>query len=97
MAVDIKTIKDLAELAAINIKEKEIVSYAQELDMIIKYMDSLKNLNTGDTKPMEHILDINNIFREDVITNQNIKDELIKNASIVEEDYYIVPTVVDLL
>lgn len=97
MAVDIKIIKNLADLAAINIEEKELISYAQELDMIIKYMGRLKNLDTGDTEPMEHILDVNNIFREDDVTNKNIKDELIKNASIAEDDYFIVPMVVELL
>lgn len=94
MSADVKTITEIANLAAIYIDENDLEAYAVELDTIVKYMDELKNLDTGEAKPMEHILDVNNVFREDVVTNNSIRDELIKNASIAENGYFKVPSVV---
>ncbi len=94
MSADVKTIREIANLAAIFIEENDLEAYAVELDTIVKYMDELKNLDTGEAKPMEHILDVNNVFREDVVTNNSIRDELIKNASIAENGYFKVPSVV---
>lgn len=97
MAADIKIIKKMANLAAIFIREDELEAYARELDVIIKHMEKVKSLDTGGTNPMEHILTVNNVFREDDVTNENIRDELIKNASVTEDGYFKVPAVVDLL
>ncbi|MGI6122648.1 MAG: Asp-tRNA(Asn)/Glu-tRNA(Gln) amidotransferase subunit GatC [Acetivibrionales bacterium] len=97
MAADIKTIKKIADLAAIFIEENELEAYAAQLDTIINYMEELKNLDIGDTKPMEHILQMNNVFREDKVTGQNMRNELIKNANIAKDGYFKVPAVVDLL
>lgn len=97
MAADVKTIKKIADLAALYIDEKELEFYAVELDIIVKYMGEIMNLDTGDAKPMEHAPHIYNVFREDNADNGNIGDELIKNAAVAQNGYYKVPAVVELL
>jgi aspartyl-tRNA(Asn)/glutamyl-tRNA(Gln) amidotransferase subunit C len=97
VVADKNTLEKIADLAAISIEENDMEVYVRELDMIIKYMEELKSIDTGEEQPMEHILAVNNIFREDDVNNKNIRDELIKNASVTEDGYFKVPAVVDSL
>ena len=96
-AADVKTISKMADMAAIYIDEKELEIYASQLDEVIRYMEEIKSLDTDDEEPMEHILAVKNVFREDVVTGKNMRDELIKNTSIEEDGYFKVPAVVELI
>ncbi|NLO99513.1 MAG: Asp-tRNA(Asn)/Glu-tRNA(Gln) amidotransferase subunit GatC [Clostridiaceae bacterium] len=96
-AADVKTISKMADMAAIYIDEKELEIYASQLDEVIRYMEEIKSLDTDDEEPMEHILAVKNVFREDVVTGENIRDEFIKNTSIDEDGYFKVLAVVELI
>lgn len=95
MSIDIETIKKIANLAAISFEENELEGFARDFDLIIGYMEQLSKIDTGDIKPMEHVLPVQNVFREDEDTNQNNRDELIKCAPVSENGCYIVPSVVE--
>lgn len=97
MATDVQTIKRIANLAALSIKDEELEGFTQDLDLIIGYMNQLSNLDTGDIKPMEHVLALNNVLREDIPTNDNRRDMLMKSAPAAEDGCYIVPSVVESL
>ena len=97
MATDVETIKRIADLAALSIKDEELEGFTKDLDLIIDYMNQLSNLDTGDIKPMEHVLALNNVLREVVPTNENRRDELMKSAPVAEDGCYIVPSVVEPL
>lgn len=96
-AADVKTISKMADMAAIYIDEKELEIYASQLDEVIRYMEEINSLDTDDEEPMEHILAVKNVFREDVVTGENIRDEFIKNTSIDEDGYFKVLAVVELI
>lgn len=96
MSADIETIKKIADMAAIAIEEEELYSLARELDSIISYMKQISKVDTGKIKPMEHVLEICNVMREDVPGNENMKDELMQIAPKVSNGSYIVPNVVEL-
>lgn len=97
MATDVKTIKRIANLAAISIEDQELEGFAKDLDLIIGYMQQLSALDTGEIKPMEHVLALHNVLREDVPTNGNRREELIQSAPLLEDGCYIVPSVVESL
>jgi aspartyl-tRNA(Asn)/glutamyl-tRNA(Gln) amidotransferase subunit C len=96
-AADVKTISKMADMAAIYIDEKDLEIYASQLDEVIRYMEEFKSLDTDDEEPMEHILAVKNVFRDDVVTGKNMRDELIKNTSIEEDGYFKVSAVVELI
>ncbi|HHU90869.1 MAG TPA: Asp-tRNA(Asn)/Glu-tRNA(Gln) amidotransferase subunit GatC [Clostridiaceae bacterium] len=93
--VDVKTVRKIADMAAVFIEEKDLEAYAAQLNTIMEHMGKIMDLDTGDQEPMEHILPVKNVFRDDEVTNKNIKDELLKNASVKEDGYFKVPTVVE--
>lgn len=97
MATGTETMKRIANLAALSIKDDELEGFANDLDTIIGYMEQLSNIDTGDVKPMEHVLPLQNVLREDIAKNGDRRDELIQCAPLTEEECYIVPSVVESL
>ncbi|NMA65523.1 MAG: Asp-tRNA(Asn)/Glu-tRNA(Gln) amidotransferase subunit GatC [Clostridiaceae bacterium] len=96
MAADESIVKKIADLAAISIKENEINDFSKDLNSIIGYMEQLSRIDTGDLSPMEHVLPVTNVFRDDEVTNICRRDELLRSASVTKDGCYFVPNVVDL-
>lgn len=47
---------------------------------MLDYIDKLNELETDDVEPMSHIFDVNNVFREDVVTNGDDREQMLANA-----------------
>src|SRR5690554_3148534 len=97
MGMDKETIKRIADLAALAINEDDLEEYARDLNDIIGCMEQISMLDTGYYKPMEHVLPLKNVLREDVTPNDNNRTVLIKSAPVVESGYYKVPSVVETI
>ncbi len=93
MALTIKEVEHIALLARIEITEDEKKTFAEQLSAILQYADKLNELDTTDTIPLDHILPIHNVFREDeVITSPN-REELFANAPEFQDGYFKVPRI----
>lgn len=95
MEASSEMIQRIAKLASLGITEQEEKEFAADLNVIIGYMEQLSRMDTGDAKPMEHVLPLHNAFREDVVTNGDRREELTKCAPSVENGCYTVPSVVE--
>lgn len=95
MDSDRKTIQYVANLAAIHLTEAEEIHYSRDLGAIMAYMEQLMAIDTGDVKPMEHVLSIRNALREDAAVNADCRDALLAVAPMTEEGCYLVPNVVE--
>lgn len=47
---------------------------------MLNYIDKLNELDTEGVEPMSHVFPVNNVFREDVVTNGDDRDNILKNA-----------------
>lgn len=96
MGITEKDIQYVADLARLNLSAEEAERLARDMDSIIRYsMDKLKELDTDDVKPMEHVLPIRNVFREDRCERSFDRDEVLKNAPDKDSGCFRVPKVVD--
>ena len=43
---------------------------------MLDYIDKLNELDTTGVEPMSHVFPVNNVFREDVVTNGDGSDEI---------------------
>ncbi len=79
-------IKNLADLARIQISDKEAESLTREMDSILGYVGQIKEA-TGDTEKM--LPKLRNIMREDISTNapKQYAEKLLKNAPSREKNY----------
>lgn len=94
MSADKKLIRRIADLSNIHIDDDELEGFAGDMDAIIGYMEQIKNIDTGDAKPMEHVLPINNVFREDSPKDGFDRELLLKNAAAAQDGCFRVPVVV---
>ena len=92
MALTDKDIKKLSHLAKINIDSKDEEIVLSKLEGIIKL---IQKVDTDNIAPMSHALDITQPLREDVVTEKNQKNDFLKLGPESNNDYFIVPRVVE--
>ena len=95
MALTDKEIKKLSHLAKINIDSKDEEVVLSKLEGIIKLIDSMQKVNTDGIQPMSHALDITQPLRVDTVTEENQKNDFLKLGPESNENYFIVPRVVE--
>ena len=95
MSIDKDKIKHTAKLARISLDEKKIDNLSKDLSNIFKFIEKLNKVNTDNVKPLSSILDSSLRTREDDVTDGNKRDEILKNAPNKNEDFFIVPKVIE--
>ena len=61
------------------------------MEKMLDYIDTLNELDTTGIEPMSHVFDVSNVFREDVVTNGDDREEILTNAPQRTEDSFKVP------
>lgn len=93
--MDKKDVKYIADLAKLHLNEVEIENYAQQLGVILGYMEKLNELDTSHVEPTSYILDSHNVFRKDRVKPSLDIKEVLNNAPSQEKNYFKVPKVVE--
>ena len=93
--MDKKTVTTISYLSRLNIdaeKEDKIIS---DLDNIIAFVDQLNDADTNNIEPLSNPLEKTAKTRKDDVTAKNLKKELLEIAPSSNEDYFLVPRVVE--
>ncbi len=62
------------------------------MDEIIEFFDKISEVDTEGVEPMvQPVCDGINKLREDVVTNGDMREKLMKSAPVFDKDYYVVP------
>lgn len=85
----------VANLARLDFTEQEKVKLIKDMETIISYLDKLKELDTSDITPREHVKPIRNVFREDSIKESFDRKRMLANAPCHEKGCYKVPKIVE--
>lgn len=93
MALSIKEVEHVAWLARLSLSEQEKETFAAQLGSILEYVDVLNQLDTDGVEPLDHILPVFNVFREDVVKPSAPREEILSNGPLVEEGQYKVPKI----
>lgn len=84
-------IEYISILAKLELSEEEKEEARKDMEQMLSYVDKLKELDTEGIEPLSHIFPINNVFREDVVTNGNQSEEMLSNAPKQKNGSFIVP------
>ena len=95
MSIDKEKIKHVAKLARISLDEKKTDSLTKDLSSIFKFIEKLNELNTKNIEPLTSILNEPLRSRTDEIDDGKIKDQILENSPKKNEEFFIVPKVVD--
>ena len=58
---------------------------------MLDYIDKLGELDTTGVEPMSHVFPVHNVFREDVVTNTDDRENILKNAPEEKDGMFVVP------
>ena len=96
MLIDYKITKRIAHLAKIELNEKEIEEYSKDLSNILSWMEELKKVDVTGIEPVTSVNDNKLFEREDLEFEDKVeKEEILLNAPDKNEDYFIVPKVIE--
>ena len=90
-----KDVEYIAGLARINLGENDSEKYQKELSAILDFVSQLSEINTEKIEPISQITGLENVLREDEITNVPNTEKLLENAPEKEETSFRVNKVID--
>ena len=95
MSIDKNQVKKVAKLSRISLDDKNLESLSHDLASILKFVEQLNKLDTSNVKPLNSIVDKSLEARKDKVNDGKIKEEILKNSPDKNEDFFIVPKVVE--
>lgn len=95
MKITKEQVEHVAKLARLNLTEEEKEHLTKDMEAIIAFADQINELDIADVKPTDHVIPINNVFREDVIKASMDREQLLKNAPSSENGCFSVPKIVE--
>ena len=90
-----ETIEYVGILAKLELPDEEKEQAKKDMANMLDYIDTLNELDTSEVEPMSHVFPVNNVFREDVVTNGDDRDEILANAPEAKEGAFVVPKTFD--
>ena len=95
MSVDAATTKRIGRLARIRIEENEVAQYQEEINAILGFVEQLAEVDVSGVEPMTSVTPMQLRRREDKITDGGIAERIVKNAPLSEDNFFMVPKVVE--
>jgi aspartyl-tRNA(Asn)/glutamyl-tRNA(Gln) amidotransferase subunit C len=93
MSVTLKDVEHVAALARLSFSEEEKLKLTEQLNIILEYMEELNTLDTSTVEPLSHVIELQNVFRNDLRTACVTREEALQNAPARTEKFFKVPKV----
>ena len=95
MSVDTETVKRIARLARIRVTEEQVEGYQSELNAILGFVEQLNEIDVSGVEPMTSVTPMALRMREDKITDGGYAERIVANAPLSEDNFFMVPKVVE--
>lgn len=94
MNIDSRTIEHVAEIARLNLTEKEKERFVPQLKEALEFFSKLSEVNTDGVEPSFHPVAIKNAMREDAEGKCISQEEALSLAEHKKDGYFKGPKVV---
>ena len=95
MSVDAATVRRIAHLARIAVKDEEVSHLQGELNAMLAFVEQLTEVNIEGVEPMTSVTPMAMKKRADVVTDGGKATDIIANAPASMENFFLVPKVVE--
>ncbi|MBI5207603.1 MAG: Asp-tRNA(Asn)/Glu-tRNA(Gln) amidotransferase subunit GatC [Candidatus Firestonebacteria bacterium] len=95
MSISIEETEKIAKLAMLEVTNEEKEKFRGELNDILKYIEKLNQLDTRDILPTAQILNLNNVFREDINEKSLPVEKVMSIAPEHEKGCFKVPKIIE--
>jgi aspartyl-tRNA(Asn)/glutamyl-tRNA(Gln) amidotransferase subunit C len=95
MSIDTNTVRKVAHLARIAVREDELKPLAAELNSILRWVEQLGEVDVTGVEPMTSVTPMALKRRADEVTDGNRQADILANAPDAREGFFTVPKVVE--
>jgi len=95
MSVDTDTVRRIAHLARIAVADDEVEHLRGELNAILAFVEHLSEVDVAGVEPMTSVTPMEMKKRPDEVTDGGIPDDIVENAPVSEDHFFVVPKVVE--
>ena len=95
MSIDQVTVRRVAQLARISLKDDEVPHLLGEINAILSFVAELDAVDVADVEPMTSVLPMRLKMRPDVVADGGIADLVLANAPAAEDGLFVVPKVIE--
>lgn len=88
-------VKHVSHLARLEINDEQAEIFAEQLDGIIQLAETLNEVDTTNVEPTSHVIEMKNVFREDVAEQGLSYEELFKNVPDHQDGQIKVPSILE--
>jgi aspartyl-tRNA(Asn)/glutamyl-tRNA(Gln) amidotransferase subunit C len=95
MSVDAATVKRVAHLARIAMPEDDVARMQGEINAILGFVEQLSKVDIAGVEPMTSVTPMRLKMREDAVADGGMPDEILANAPMSDDHFFVVPKVVE--
>ena len=95
MSVDAATVRRIAHLARIAVADDEVEHLQGELNAILAWVEQLQAVDVDGVEPMTSVTPMKMKMRQDVVTDGEKAEDIVKNAPMSDDNFFLVPKVVE--
>ena len=95
MSIDKETARKVAKLARIKVEDDALDALANEFNAILGFVEQLNEVDVEGVEPMVSVTPMRLKRREDVISDGDQQEKILKNAPDAREGFFAVPKVVE--
>ena len=95
MTIDLKTIKHISKLSRISVDDEKAKKLVGDMHSIFDFIEKLKELDTENIEPLTSVAETTLKLRVDEVKSGNIREDVLKNSPDENEDFFVVPRVVE--
>ena len=93
--IDDETLDNVCVLAKLSLDENTREKTREDMQKMLDYVEKLNELDTDGVEPMTHLFPYDNVFREDIVTNGDAREEMLANAPKTKDGQYLVPKTIE--
>lgn len=91
--MDIDELLFTAELAQLELTERELTVLAEAVSQMVDYFARMQEIDVDDLPPTTHALLTSNRLRPDLVRESTLADDLLEHAPDVEDRFVVIPNV----
>ena len=95
MKISKQEVEHVARLARLELSEQDKEKLTDQLSNILTYVEQLNGLDTAGVTPTSHVLDINNVMRDDTPMDSLPQERALANAPEKAAGHYKVPKIIE--
>jgi aspartyl-tRNA(Asn)/glutamyl-tRNA(Gln) amidotransferase subunit C len=95
MSLTLAEVEHIAELARLSLTDAEKILYRDQLSAILEYAAILQQIDTSTISPTATVLPLRNVMRPDEVEPSMSSEDVLANASDVEEGCFRVRAILE--